>query len=148
MLRLPTGIFYAQGVKANVLFFTAKTAAEKPWTKEVWYYDYRTNVHHTLKKNPMRLPDLQDFITCYNPDNRHDRKALWSEDNPDGRWRRYSYEELVARDKASLDLFWLRDDTLTDMDNLPDPDTLAAEIIEDLEAALESFRTIGKELEG
>lgn len=96
----------------------------------------------------MRLADLQEFITYYNPDNRHDRKALWSEDNPDGRWRRYSYEELVARDKASLDLFWLRDDTLTDMDNLPDPDTLAAEIIEDLEAALESFRTIGKELEG
>ncbi|MFA0964707.1 N-6 DNA methylase [Roseivirga sp. BDSF3-8] len=147
VLRLPTGIFYAQGVKANVLFFTAKTAAKDPWTKEVWYYDYRTNVHHTLKKNPMRLADLQDFINCYNPDNRHHRKELWSEEKPDGRWRRYTYEELVARDKASLDLFWLRDDTLTDMDNLPDPDTLAAEIIEDLEAALESFRTIGKELE-
>jgi type I restriction enzyme M protein len=143
ILRLPTGIFYANGVKANVLFFDNKEASKTPWTKEVWYYDYRTNVHHTLKKKPMRYEDLQEFIKCYNPDNRHDRKA---EDSTDDRWRKFSYEELIARDKTSLDLFWLKDKSLTDLDNLPDPDTLAADIIENLEAGLSNFREILEEL--
>jgi len=142
ILRLPTGIFYKQGVKANVLFFDNKPASKEPWTKEVWIYDFRTNIHFTLKKNPMKLEDLQDFIKCYNPTNRHKRVATYSEENPEGRWRKFSYEEIVARDKTSLDIFWLKDKSLADLDNLPDPDILANEILEDLESGLESFREI------
>ncbi|WP_297186097.1 class I SAM-dependent DNA methyltransferase [uncultured Porticoccus sp.] len=143
ILRLPTGIFYANGVKANVLFFDNQPASPKSWTKEVWFYDYRTNVHHTLKKKPLRFADLAEFIQCYNPENRHQRKATWhAEKTPEGRWRKYSYEELVARDKTSLDLFWLKDKSLTDLDNLPEPDELAEEIIENLEAGLNSFREV------
>jgi type I restriction enzyme M protein len=143
ILRLPTGIFYAQGVKANVIFFDNREASKKAWTKEVWYYDYRTNIHHTLKKKPLRFDDLADFIACYNPNNRHKRKATWdAEMNPEGRWRKYAYEELTARDNTSLDVFWLKDKSLTDLDNLPDPDTLAEEIIENLESSLASFREV------
>ena len=143
ILRLPTGIFYAQGVKANIIFFDNKQASPEPWTKNVWYYDYRTNIHHTLKKKPMQLLDLQDFIECYHAENRHDRQPTWSEENnPEGRWRSFSYEELVARDKTSLDIFWLKDKSLTDLDNLPDPDVLAEEIIENLEAGLDSFKQV------
>jgi len=142
ILRLPTGIFYAHGVKANVLFFKNREAAPDPWTKEVWIYDYRTNIHHTLKKKPMRYEDLKDFIACYNPANRHERQEAWSEEQPDGRWRKFTHEEITARDKTNLDIFWLKDDSLTDLDNLPDPDELAEEIIENLEAGLASFREI------
>jgi type I restriction enzyme M protein len=143
ILRLPTGIFYANGVKANVIFFNNREASPNPWTKEVWYYDYRTNIHHTLKKKPMRYENLQDFVKCYNPENIHDRKETWDEEtNPEGRWRKFTYEELTARDKTSLDLFWLKDKSLTDLDNLPEPDELAEEIIENLEAGLNSFREI------
>jgi len=161
ILRLPTGIFYAQGVKANVIFFDNKPAAKDPWTKEIWVYDYRTNIHHTLKKNPLKISDLSDFITCYNPVNRHKRKETWSEPStnptrantftgveqsrntsPEGRWRKFSYEEIIARDKTSLDITWLKDKSLADLDNLPDPEDLATEIIENLEAGLESFREI------
>jgi type I restriction enzyme M protein len=143
ILRLPTGIFYANGVKANVIFFDNKEANPKPWTKEVWYYDYRSNVHHTLKKKTMRFDDLADFIECYNPSNRHKRKETWhATRNPDGRWRKFSYEELTSRDKTSLDVFWLKDKSLTDLDNLPEPDLLAEEIIDNLEAGLASFRQV------
>ena len=142
ILRLPTGIFYANGVKANVLFFEAKSAAKEPWTKEVWIYDYRTNVHHTLKKNPMKFADLEDFIKCYNPENRHNRKEIWNEESPEGRFRKFSYDEIVARDKTNLDIFWLKDKSLADLDNLPDPDILANEIIENMEASLASFKEI------
>jgi type I restriction enzyme M protein len=143
ILRLPTGIFYAQGVKANVLFFDNRVAAKDPWTKEVWYYDYRTNIHHTLKKKPLRFEDLSDFIACYNPENRHRRQEAWDEArNPDGRWRKFSYEEIIGRDKTSLDIFWLKDKSLADLDNLPEPDELAEEIVENLEAGLNSFREI------
>jgi len=143
ILRLPTGIFYAQGVKANVLFFDNKPASPEPWTRQVWYYDYRTNIHHTLKRKPLRFEDLEDFIACYNPLNPQERQATWHpEDNPEGRWRSYSLEELMARDKTSLDVFWLKDKSLTDLDNLPEPDELAEEIIENLEAGLASFRAV------
>jgi type I restriction enzyme M protein len=142
ILRLPTGIFYAHGVKANVLFFDGKPASKNPWTKQVWVYDYRTNVHHTLKKNPLKLEDLKDFVTCYNPKNRHKRKETWSESNPEGRWRKFDYDDIIARDKTSLDISWLKDNSLADLDNLPDPDVLAAEIIDNLEAGLTSFRSI------
>lgn len=142
ILRLPTGIFYAQGVKANVLFFDNKPASKDAWTKEVWIYDYRNNVHHTPKKKPMRFSDLEDFINCYAPENRHKRKETWSEDNEDGRWRKFNYQEIVARDKTNLDIFWIKDKSLADLENLPDPDVLAEEIIENLEAGLGSFREI------
>lgn len=143
ILRLPTGIFYAQGVKANVIFFDNKPASKEPWTKEIWFYDYRTNIHHTLKKNPLKYDDLKDFISCYNPSNRHKRKETYnSENNPEGRWKKLSYDEIIARDKTSLDITWLRDKSLTDMDNIPDPDVLAEDIIENLESGLESFKDI------
>lgn len=148
ILRLPTGIFYANGVKANVLFFDNHEASKEPWTKEVWYYDYRTNIHHTLKKKPLRFEDLQEFITCYNPLNRHQRKETWNEqNNPEGRWRKYSFDQIMARDKTSLDIFWLKDKSLADLDNLPEPDELALEIIDNLEAGLNSFREIAARLE-
>jgi type I restriction enzyme M protein len=142
ILRLPTGIFYAQGVKANVLFFDNKPASKSAWTKDVWIYDYRNNVHHTPKKNPMRMEHLQDFIDAYNPENRHKRKETWSEENPDGRWRKFKYAEIIARDKTNLDIFWIKDKSLADLDNLPDPDVLAEEIIENIESGLNSFREI------
>ena len=142
LLRLPTGIFYAQGVKANVLFFDRKPASPNPWTTKLWVYDLRTNVHFTLKTKRMQRSDLDEFVACYNPQNRHERKPTWSEKRPDGRWRAYSYEELVARDKCSLDLFWLKDDSLLDADNLPDPDEIAEEIAEDLRSALEQIEEI------
>lgn len=148
ILRLPTGIFYAHGVKANVLFFEAKPASKEPWTREVWIYDYRTNVHHTLKKNPLKFSDLEDFIRCYNPDDRFRRREIWSEENPEGRFRRFTYEEIAARDKTNLDIFWLKDKSLADLDNLPDPDILANEIIENIEAGLESFKEIVGTLNG
>jgi type I restriction enzyme M protein len=146
LLRLPTGIFYAQGVKANVLFFDRKAASEKPWTRELWVYDYRTNVHCTLKQNPLKRADLDDFVACYRPGDRHNRKPTWSDKNPEGRWRKYGYDELLARDKVSLDLFWLRDESLEDSANLPDPDVLAEEIAEDLRVALEQIEEVMEDL--
>ena len=147
ILRLPTGIFYSQGVKANVIFFDAKPAAAKPWTKEVWFYDYRTNIHHTLKKNPLKPESLKDFVECYNPTNRHKREETYNlESNPDGQWRKFTYEEIIARDKTSLDITWIKDKSLADLDNLPNPDVLAEEIIENIEAALLNFKAIQSEL--
>jgi type I restriction enzyme M protein len=148
ILRLPTGIFYAQGVKANVIFFDNKPAAKHPWTREVWFYDFRTNVHFTKKKHLMAYDDLKDFITCYNPKNRHQRKQTWSENTPDGRWRKFTFEEIAGRDKTSLDIFWIRDQSLADLDNLPDPDVLAEEIIENLEAGVDSFKQIMESING
>jgi type I restriction enzyme M protein len=129
-----------------VIFFDRKPASETPWTKTVWFYDLRTNKHFTLKQNRMTRAALDEFVACYNPDARHDRQPTWSEDNPDGRWRAYAYDEIIARDKASLDIFWLRDESLEDSANLPDPDVIAAEIIEDLQAALEELQAISDEL--
>ncbi|SOH95230.1 type I restriction enzyme M protein [Monaibacterium marinum] len=139
ILRLPTGIFYAQGVKANVIFFDNRPASPDPQTSQIWFYDYRTNVHHTLKQKPLTHAHLEDFVRCYNPENRHKRTATWSEETPDGRWRAFSREELLGRDKASLDLFWLKDATMTDLENLPEPEMLMSEIMENLEAAMEQF---------
>ena len=141
LLRLPTGIFYAQGVKANVLFFDRKPASEIPWTKKLWIYDLRTNMHFTLKQNPLRLEDLRDFIECYNSENRFERKE-------GERFRSYDYEEIMQRDKVSLDIFWLKDKSLEDAENLPDPEVLARDIVENLESALEEFRGVWEELGG
>ncbi len=139
LLRLPTGIFYAQGVKANVLFFDRKPANETPWTKSLWIYDLRTNKHFTLKTNSLKRADLDEFVTCLNPTNRFERTE--SE-----RFHCFSYEDLLKRDKLSLDITWLRDESLEDTDNLPDPAVLAAEIVEDLQAALDQFALIAADL--
>jgi type I restriction enzyme M protein len=139
LLRLPTGIFYAQGVKANVLFFDRRVAAEKPWTKKLWIYDFRTNEHFTLKTNPLRRENLDDFVACYHAENRHKRRET-------DRFHAFSYDDLVKRDKASLDIFWLKDDSLEDAANLPAPDVIAAEIVEDLQAALDEFALIAEDL--
>lgn len=140
LLRLPTGIFYAQGVKANVLFFDRKPASERPWTEAVWIYDLRTNMHFTLKTNTMKYEDLKDFIACYNPENRHERRE--SE-----RFKRFSFDELMQRDKVCLDIFWLKDESLEDSENLPAPEVLGRDIVENLEVALEQFTSITEELE-
>jgi type I restriction enzyme M protein len=141
LLRLPTGVFYAQGVKANVLFFDRRPASEKPWTTKLWIYDLRTNMHFTLKTNPLKYEDLKDFIKCYNPENRMERKET-------ERFKAFSYDELIQRDKVSLDIFWLKDESLEDSENLPSPDILASEIVENLESALEQFNGIYEDLEG
>ena len=146
ILRLPTGIFYKPGVKANVIFFDKRPASPDMQTKEIWIYDFRTNIHFTLKQHPMTDADLLDFIACYNPENRYERKETWSDENPDGRWRRFSVDEILKRDKTSLDIFWIKDKSLADLDNLPDPDVLADDIIENLQSALESFQELMKQL--
>ena len=147
ILRLPTGIFYKQGVKANVFFFDNKPASKDPWTKEVWIYDFRTNIHFTLKKDPLKLEDLNEFVQCYHPENRHARVETWNEDtNPEGRWRKFTYDEVMGRDKTSLDITWIKDKSLADLDNLPDPDILAGDIVENIESALENFREIMAQL--
>ena len=147
LLRLPTGIFYAQGVKANVLFFDAKPAREVPWTERLWVYDLRTNKHFTLKMKPLRRADLDDFVACYRPGERHRRQPTWSLENEAGRWRAFEYGELTKRDKLNLDLLWLRDRSLENSESLPEPEVLAAEIVEDLHTALEAFQAIAEELE-
>jgi type I restriction enzyme M protein len=139
LLRLPTGVFYAQGVKANVLFFDRKPASETPWTRTLWIYDFRTNQHFTLKTNTLKRADLDDFVACFNPSNRHDR-------NSTERFHSFDYDALVKRDKANLDIFWLKDESLEDSANLPDPDVIAAEIAEDLQAALDQFASITSDL--
>ena len=163
LLRLPTGLFYAQGVKANVLFFDKKPASETPWTRKLWIYDLRTNRHFTLKTDPLKREDLDSFVACFLSRDRFAARAApardeakgrsglaleytWSDKNPGGPWRVYDYQDLVARDKASLDIFWLKDESLEDSDNLPAPEVIAQEIVEDLEAALEQFREIAGDL--
>jgi type I restriction enzyme M protein len=148
LLRLPTGVFYAQGVKANVLFFDRKPAREAPWTETLWIYDLRTNKDFSLKQRSLTRADLDEFVACYNPANRHERASTWSEATPQGRWRAFRYDELMARDKVNLDIFWLRDESLEDSATRPDPDVLAAEIVEDLQAALEQFAAIAEDLGG
>lgn len=128
ILRLPTGIFYAQGVKANVVFFDRKPASETPWTSDVWVYDLRTNKHFTLKQKPLTRADLDDFVACYSAKGRSKRKE--SE-----RFKCFSYDELIARDKVNLDITWLKNDSDIDAADLPDPDLLIAEIVEELTAA-------------
>jgi type I restriction enzyme M protein len=112
---------------------------QDPWTKETWVYDFRTNMHFTLKTNPLKREDLDDFTKCYHPGNRQKRKET-------ERFKRFTYEELTARDKLNLDIFWLRDESLEDVDNLPPPDEIASEIVENLQAALEQFQSVADDL--
>lgn len=146
ILRLPTGIFYKQGVKANVIFFDKRPASAEMQTKKIWIYDFRTNVHFTLKQHPMTDSNLDDFVKCYNPENRYERTETWSEENPDGRFRCYDVQEILERDKTSLDIFWIKDKSLADLDNLPEPDVLASDIIENLQSALESFQELQSQI--
>jgi type I restriction enzyme M protein len=146
ILRLPSGIFYANGVKVNVLFLEKNKVSKKPSTKDIWFYDYRTNVHHTLKKNPLQFKHLESFVKCYHTKDRENTDETWSEKNLRGRFRRYSYSELLLRDKLNFDITWLKDDSLIDLDSLPEPEILAQEIIDSLESALNSFREIVKSL--
>ena len=139
LLRLPTGIFYAQGVKANVLFFDRKPASETPWTRELWIYDLRTNCRFTLKANPLTRADLDDFVACYNSANRLRREET-------ERFRPFVYDDLTKRDKANLDIFWLRDESMEDTAALPPPAALADEILEDLRAALGQLEEISGDL--
>ncbi len=148
LLRLPTGIFYRPGVKANIIFFDRKPASEKPWTQKLWIYDFRTNKHFTLRENPLDREDLDEFVKCYKPDNRHQRRATWSEKNPEGRWRPFTYDEIIQRDKANLDIFWLKDESLAESENLPEPHVLAQEITDDLRTALEQMEQIAEDLGG
>ncbi len=141
LLRLPTGIFYKPGVKANVLFFDKEPAAERPWTHRLWVYDLRTNKHFTLKKSPLRRDDLDDLVASYRPGRPRDERVA-SE-----RWKAFSYDELVARDKVNLDITWLRDESLEDADHLPAPEVIAREIVEDLTAALAQFEAVAAALE-
>jgi len=141
MLRLPTGIFYAQGVKANVLFFDKKPAGDRPWTERLWVYDLRTNQHFTLKQNPLRRKHLDGFVECYAPGKPRSERV------ESERFKPFTYDELMARDKANLDITWLRDDSLEDLDNLPAPEIIAREIVEDLPAALAEFEAVAAALE-
>jgi type I restriction enzyme M protein len=141
LLRLPTGIFYAGGVKANVLFFDKKPASETPWTSRLWVYDFRTNQHFTLKQRQLRRPDLDEFVECYAPGQPRDERK------ESERFRSFTYDELIARDKANLDITWLKDDSLEDLDNLPAPEIIAREIVEDLTAALAEFEAVALALE-
>jgi type I restriction enzyme M protein len=139
LLRLPTGIFYAQGVKANVLFFERKPASETPWTQKLWIYDLRTNQHFTLKQNTLSTQALQDFVNSYSAGDRSKREET-------EQFRAFGYEDLVSRDKANLDIFWLRDKSLEGSEELQPPDVIAAEIAENLKAALEQFAEIHEDL--
>lgn len=141
LMRLPTGIFYKPGVKANVLFFDkrAPRADGKPNSKDVWIYDFRTNNHFTLKQNPLQQSDLVDFIARYSGKDRNKRKET-------ERFKRFPVAELLKRDNINLDIVWLKDESLDDVDGLPPPDQIAAEIVENLEAALDAFQAVADEL--
>lgn len=154
ILRLPTGIFYAQGVKANVLFFDAKPASKQAWTESVWVYDFRTNVHMTLKTKKLTRSDFDEFVELFSASDIKKRVSNWQETaqeedggpGPNGRWRKFSYDEVIARDKTNLDISWLKDDSLEDTDNLLPPAQLASEIVELLTAALEEFKSVEEAL--
>jgi len=141
LLRLPTGIFYAGGVKANVLFFDKRPAGDSPWTERLWVYDFRTNQHFTLKQSQLRREHLQDFVDCFAPGKARSERVETE------RFKVFNYDELVARDKVNLDLVWLKDDSLEDLDNLPAPEVIAREIVEDLQAALLEFAVVADALE-
>jgi type I restriction enzyme M protein len=139
LLRLPTGIFYKQGVKANVLFFDKKPPSENAATKDLWIYDLRTNQRFTLKERPMTSANLRDFVACFRSGRRFERQET-------ERFKKFPLATLLARDKVNLDIFWLKDDALDDPDLLPPPAEAAAEIVESLETALERFRSVAKAL--
>jgi type I restriction enzyme M protein len=140
LLRLPTGIFYAQGVKANVIFFTRKAASSTPHTRELWVYDFRTNQRFTLKNRTLTRADLDPFVAAYRPGERKKRAETVD-------FKRYAYDELEARPGFNLDI-WASvvDNSLSDPASLPAPEVIAAQIVEDATAGIEAFAAIGAEL--
>ena len=141
LVRLPTGIFYAGGVKANVLFFDKRPASDTPWTEKLWVYDLRINQHFTMKQNPLRRKHLDEFVECYKP-GRPRGERVESE-----RFKAFTYDELMARDKVNLDLVWLKDDSIEDVADLPAPEVLAREIMRELEVAVGEFAAIAEALD-
>jgi type I restriction enzyme M protein len=137
LMRLPTGIFYRPGVKANVLFFDkhAPRSDGRANSNALWIYDFRTNMHLTLRKNSLKPADLNDFVKCYSHEDRNKREET-------ERFKRFAVDDLLKRDKLNLDIFWLKDESLDDVDSLPSPDVIAAEIVENLQAALEQFQSV------
>ncbi len=146
ILRLPTGIFSAESVKTHVLFFDNKPQAKTPWTQSIWFYDYRTNIQHSFRKNPLQSDCLAEFISCYHAKNRSQCKAAWSVQNPFGRWKKIDYVEIMARDKCNLDVFWLKDNTRIDPDTLPHPTKIVGEVVDELTLTLKKFSIIQKTL--
>lgn len=122
-----------------MIFFDKRPASPERQTKEIWFYDLRTNMHFTLKQHPTTFADLQDFIRCHNPENWFERQETWSEENPEGRWHRFSAEGILVRDKTNLDIFWIKDKSLADLDNLPAPEELAQNIMENLQSVMNEF---------
>ena len=143
LLRLPTGIFYAGGVKANVLFFDKKPARTDnlPWTSKLWIYDLRTNQHFTLKENPMTKNDLKDFVQCYSAKNRSKRKKS-------DRFLSFTYDEISRRDKTNLDIFWVKDQSLEDAEHIPDPSEIVPKIQKELQSAVSSINKLVLEITG
>ena len=146
LLRLPTGLFYAQGIKANVLFFDRPKAKEEPSAKRLWVYDLRTDMHFTLKTKRLQTSDLTEFIECFSPGAENDRRSTWTPRKPTGRWRSYSYDELGCRTEFNLDLTWLTSaDSHSTISILP-PDELARSIASDLRSALSEIEKMASSL--
>ena len=143
LLRLPTGVFYAQGVKANVLFFDKRTLRRKS-DKKLWIYDLRTNQNFTLKERPLKLSDLEDFIDCYKTANKSQRRPTYNKNNPEGRWRSYSYKEIIEDYSYSLDISWILEESFRD--KLDDPDIIAERIFNDLTIARNQIQLIMDDL--
>ena len=146
LLRLPPGIFYAHGIKTNVLFFDRKEPSAKPATDKLWIYDLRTNMHFTLRTKRLDRSDLEEFVTCYAPENRKNRQSTWTTKTSRGRWRSFPYEELIQRDKCSLDIFWLKEGDLVNPNNIASLNDIATEIMDDLQAALYQIQEIASDL--
>jgi len=146
ILRLPTGIFSAESVKTHVLFFDNKPQAKTPWTQSIWFYDYRTNIQHSFRKNPLQSDCLAEFVSCYHAKNRSQCKAAWGVQNPTGRWKKIDYTEIMARDKCNLDVIWLKDNTRIDPDTLPHPTKIVGDVVDELTLTLKKFSIIQKTL--
>lgn len=140
LVRLPVGIFYATGVKANVLFFDKRPASDTPWTDKLWVYDFRINQHFTLKQKPLRRAHLDEFVECYKP-GRPRGERVESE-----RFKAFTYQELIARDGTNLDLVWLKDDSIENAADLPAPEILVHKMVEQLKATVGELSAIATAL--
>ena len=145
LLRLPTGIFYAGGVKANVLFFEKTRRGFRPQTERLWIYDLRTDFPVTLRTNPLQRSDLDEFVDCYRSEDLDGRRETWSRDNPRGRWRSFPYEEIAGRQNFNLDILWLRPGG-EQVSELQSPGDLATEIVDDLRLALTGLESIAEDI--
>ena len=145
LLRLPSGIFYAGGVKANVLFFDKSRDTDRTGRSFMWVYDLRTDFRVTLRSNPIQRSDLDEFVRCYRPDNLAARRETWSEANLEGRWRRFKYNDIVQRKECSFDISWLGGESTVGQQRL-DPAQLAVEIVDDLRSALSGLEAVAREM--